>query len=699
MNARIRMTMLGLAGAGLLAACAETDGASAPGQGPGANHTTARGETLTAPSRAPAREIIAGFLSQLPGGRPVDTLAVASAAVSPVTGHTHVRMEQIVGGLRVVDGYVKATLTPQGELVHVIDQLVAVPAGGVPAMVRDDRRALAAALGHLGLPATTRFHQPPRVEAVAYADEAGALRPGYQVETWTADGNQLHHTLVAADGTIVRDELRTSNDRYNVFREDPAKGGQTVVSGPAPGGTASPSGWLGTGAQTTVNIQGNNARAYLDTDANNAADSGGTAVSTGDFLTAVDLGVSPSTTGNKAVAVQNLFYLTNRTHDLLYARGFTEAVGNFQVDNFGRGGAGNDPVQAEAQDGSGTDNANFSTPSDGSAPRMQMYLWSSAAPESEVVSGLGTFGARAAGFGPALTTGGINGAIALIDDGAGTTSDGCEAFTGATGKIALVDRGTCDFVTKVQNAQNAGAIAVIVANNTGGSETFAMGGTARRIRIPSVMVSQNAGATLRAGTTGTVRKLAVAPPMIDGDLDSDIVYHEYGHGLTWRMVGGMSGALAGAIGEGASDVVAMFINGGDVIGEYAYGNPLGIRRYRYAGYPLTYKDAISGEVHDDGEIYAAIMYRLMEIYDREGLARDELFHTFVDGMNYTPATPAFEDMRDGMLQSVALAGSGRECLIWEAFAQFGVGVGADGAVSRRGKVTIVESFATPATCP
>ena len=51
--------------------------------------------------------------------------------------------------------------------------------------------------------------------------------------------------------------------------------------------------------------------------------------------------------------------------------------------NFGRGGLGNDAVQADAQDGVGTDNANFSTPSDGSPGRMQMYLFSGPTPDRD----------------------------------------------------------------------------------------------------------------------------------------------------------------------------------------------------------------------------------------------------------------------------------------------------------------------------
>ena len=73
--------------------------------------------------------------------------------------------------------------------------------------------------------------------------------------------------------------------------------------------------------------------------------------------------------------VTNLFFWSNRYHDRLYQYGFTEPARNFQNNNFGRGGLGADFVRAEAQDSSGTNNANFSTPADGSLPRMQMYIF------------------------------------------------------------------------------------------------------------------------------------------------------------------------------------------------------------------------------------------------------------------------------------------------------------------------------------
>ncbi|MBD0370028.1 MAG: M36 family metallopeptidase [Pyrinomonadaceae bacterium] len=83
----------------------------------------------------------------------------------------------------------------------------------------------------------------------------------------------------------------------------------------------------------------------------------------------------PSTYPDVYPGTTALFYYNNLMHDYMYSIGFTESLWNFQQDNFGRGGAGKDAVSAQVQDGSGTNNANFSTPADGSRPRMQMFLF------------------------------------------------------------------------------------------------------------------------------------------------------------------------------------------------------------------------------------------------------------------------------------------------------------------------------------
>jgi len=82
-------------------------------------------------------------------------------------------------------------------------------------------------------------------------------------------------------------------------------------------------------------------------------------------------------------AVANLFYWNNIMHDVSYQYEFNEVAGNFQIDNFGRGGIGGDYVIANAQDGSGTDNANFATPPDGQNGRMRMYIFDGTTPNRD----------------------------------------------------------------------------------------------------------------------------------------------------------------------------------------------------------------------------------------------------------------------------------------------------------------------------
>jgi hypothetical protein len=632
-------------------------------------------------------------------------------------GLTHVRMEQQVGGLTVYGTSVKSTFNAKGDLIHLIEKIVPVTDAAPKGAAINERQALDAAMTRVhpdvraSFAAGTKvgksvrfaggafFHEAPEVTRVLVPQTDGSLAQGFLVQTWTQRGNLLDHTLVGGDGAVLSVERRTANDSYNVFAVSPGVGPQTIVNGPASGATQpSPNGWLLAGTQNTIKINGNNVSAYLDAAANNKADTGGSSVSNGAFTTAANLTQSPSTAANRNVAVQNLFYLNNRIHDILYGHGFNESAGNFQINNFGNGGAGNDPVNAEAQDGGGTDNANFSTPTDGSRPRMQMYLWTGAGNTHEVIVGGSSYGAMGAQFGPALTTSGLSGALAVPTSG----TDGCTAVGGVSGKIAIVDRGTCDFVTKVANAQSGGATGVIVANNAA-TAIFTMGGTSRA-RIPSVMVSQADGATLKSlkGSTGTMRLKATQPLQLDGDLDSDIVYHEYGHGLTWRMIGGMSGPLAGAIGEGASDVTAFMVNGNDKVGVYAASSPSGIRRYPYAAYPLTYANVTGAEVHNDGEIYAAAMWRLRELWLGSRRSNDALFKVFVDGMNYTPATPAFENMRNGMLDSIKHsnpADAAAQCaLVWQAFAQYGIGDTAKGVVTSSTSVSITPSNTARADC-
>jgi len=75
-----------------------------------------------------------------------------------------------------------------------------------------------------------------------------------------------------------------------------------------------------------------------------------------------------------------MFFHVNWLHDRWYEAGFDEDAGNAQQDNLGHNGVGGDPVLAEGNDFSGTDNANMQTPADGASPRMQMYEFKGCAP-------------------------------------------------------------------------------------------------------------------------------------------------------------------------------------------------------------------------------------------------------------------------------------------------------------------------------
>ena len=535
---------------------------------------------LTPPSNAGRPEIVSAFLAARRGQGVADSLVLETENAT-AQGPVHLRFRQRVAGLDVYGTYVKASMTSAGELVSVVENLAPPGPALLPASI-DYRDALSAALrrrypgGPADLPEVSsannrvefargeRFYQNPAVTRMAVPLANGRLRVGYLVETWDHE-NQLWHTVVNGNGRIIYEELRTASDSYNIFPNHPGATDQTIVSGPGVGGNAeSPSGWVF--SNTTI---GNNVNAYLDRDNNNGPDSGGRPVSASqDFLQVFDLATQPTTTTNQMAAVTNLFYLNNLIHDKLYRHGFNEAAGNFQENNSG-GGLGSDSVNAEAQDGGGTNNANFATPSDGSNPRMQMYLWT-------------------------LTS-----------------------------------------------------------------------------------------------------------PARDGDVDSDIVYHEYGHGLTWRMIGSMGGPLSGAIGEGMSDTLAIYLNNDDRVGEYSFNNSNGIRRERYTNYSRTYDDVTGNSVHNDGEIYAAAMWRLRQLWITAGLSEDSLFDRVVGGMNFTPSGPAYEDMRDGILAAVSAANNSatERCQVWTAFAAFGIGEGANGTLTCRGArctLNITESFSVPA---
>ena len=367
-------------------------------------------------------------------------------------------------------------------------------------------------------------------------------------------------------------------DSYNVYAMpigNPDEGNRSIATDPA-NTTASPFGWHDTngsaGAEFTI-TRGNNVWAQDDSNGNNGtgfSPNGGASL---DFNFPVNLSQTPS--NYRDASITNLFYWNNIMHDVWYQYGFDEASGNFQENNYGNGGRGGDSVNADAQDGSGTNNANFSTPGDGGNPRMQMFLW---------------------------------------------------------------------------NRTNPGR---------------------------------------------------------DGSFDNVIIAHEYGHGISIRLVGGPSSNTLGGseqMGEGWSDWFGLMLTmkagdqgtDGRGVGTYVLGqgvNGTGIRPTRYST-NRTINDTDYADIgglarpHGVGYAFATILWDMTWLLiDQEGFDPDFYNGTggnniamalVIEGLKNTANNPGFVSGRDGILQADQdLYGGQYRCLIWKAFAERGVGEGAN----------------------
>ena len=135
----------------------------------------------------------------------------------------------------------------------------------------------------------------------------------------------------------------------------------------------------------------------------------------------------------------------------------------------------------------------------------------------------GDYEAGVASFGPALSSPGVTDNVVLANDGGAYPTNGCEPFINGgaiAGNIALVDRGTCGFAIKVKNAQNAGAIAVIVADSVPGCPPGGMGGVDPTITIPSIRITQSDGALIKANLAGGVNVTMTRDPAFMAGADA-----------------------------------------------------------------------------------------------------------------------------------------------------------------------------------
>jgi hypothetical protein len=367
-----------------------------------------------------------GALFELPASEVLGA-RMARDFVTNKNGVTHLTFQQQVGGLDIWGAELKANVTAAGALINISSTLIPRPAGDfdVPAMRVSAQDAILSAFADVGVvadvlprplaPATgleqqqewdagavVRADLPLSTRLLMFPLDRVTVHPAWEVVVAVPGEGHTYWTMVdAVDGTVLRrwDSLHflfggTEDATYNIFPLDsPAPGspGTTVPNGfqfptvpralVTSGATSgSPQGWIPDGANETL---GNNVDAHLDLNSDNAPDlprPAGSPYRVFDFP--MDLAQAPST--YRDAAVTQLFYYCNLIHDVLYDYGFDEPSGNFQDDNFGLGGVDGDRISADAQDGSGTNNANWNgSGTDGSFCWIQMYVFDGPSPDRD----------------------------------------------------------------------------------------------------------------------------------------------------------------------------------------------------------------------------------------------------------------------------------------------------------------------------
>lgn len=486
---------------------------------------------------------------------------------------------------------------------------------------------------------------------------------------------------------------------------------------------ASPFGWHDVDGQLGPEFtytRGNNVQAFLDRNGDDEPD--GLVVEGGKDLKFI----FPFTKTSEHLEIQEasvtqLFYANNYIHDFAYHYGFDENSGNFQQNNYNKGGKGGDPIMANAQDGALFNNANFSSPPDGMKGKMQMFLWGNQTGDLLTILSpsiiAGKMQSRQAGFGGELPKIPLQGDIILAVDNTANPTLGCGVLINPEqyqGKIVIFDRGDCQFGDKALKAQVAGAKAVIIANNEDGLVAMAPGNVGSQVNIPVIMIKKADGDKIKQyltqGVSAQMNIDTSNPPFFkDSGFDNGIVIHEYGHGISIRLTGGPanSDCLTNdeQMGEGWSDFFTLVLtntlgeNGGEIdrgIGTFALGQKIdekGLRRKKYSieenpdGH--SYYDILGTTApHPLGEVWSALLWDLYwEISKKHGWDDDLIKGTggnnkalqlVMDGMKLQNCHPGFIDGRDAILAADILNNNGEnECLIWEVFAQRGFGWSAD----------------------
>ncbi|HUF05108.1 MAG TPA: M36 family metallopeptidase [Aridibacter sp.] len=404
----------------------------------------ARIENLMAPSNAKRSEILRNFVKQNNGligidDRQADSLKVLADYENPAGNMSFAHLEQRIDGIPVFRGEIKAGFRKDGSMIRVINNLA--PGLDYENLSRNfcnPMDAVRAAAGNINVEVKSLDLEPDQAltdenkkvfgrgpsattaERMYFPTEIGVARPAWRVLIWQPV-NAYYVIVDAETGTMLWrkniTEDQTQSATYEVYRNssafidvadspapltpgpvDPTLGTQgalltrenVVLIGNEGPLSFNDNGWITDGANGTDGwTDGNATEAGLDIDGTDGVDA--PMNGTGRVFSSAwnpppgnpPPGDAPTTADARFGAVVQMFYVMNRYHDVMYQLGFTEQTFNFQHDNFGRGGLGNDRIRSEGQDSSGTNNANFSTPADGGRGRMQMFRFTGMDPDRD----------------------------------------------------------------------------------------------------------------------------------------------------------------------------------------------------------------------------------------------------------------------------------------------------------------------------
>jgi extracellular elastinolytic metalloproteinase len=402
------------------------------------------GGYLTGPSRGTPVSIARGWIAAHRAAlgltaNDVQALTVTRDYANPSSGTHVITFTQVFGGLPAVfGGRLNVAVTRSGRILSFTGD--ARPSASLAAQPTLSISSAVAALAKSAAPraayrasvtgksgiwtqfAPGPFGRPQYARAAAFPTAQG-VRPAYEVVFTDSASDMTDAAVDAVTGKILYSQSLTAsyvdNSPNDSAATPPAASSNqqpSVISGTAakttgpeglafpyyPGAPAAPdqvtepftgtplalpAGWLNPAVNGFFTTQGNNVDDHENWLATRPEANPFRPVSAnGQFLFPFQNNwgrnacAGSSYEQDVAQATTNLFYQHNRIHDEYYGYGFTEAAGNFQNNDFGRGGVGNDAVQGDVQAGiqatpPNLDNANFSTPPDGLPGITNMFLW------------------------------------------------------------------------------------------------------------------------------------------------------------------------------------------------------------------------------------------------------------------------------------------------------------------------------------